>query len=194
MGADYYIYTEVKRKDSIWHALNGQYYNESSAADEIAETYWNGSRTYFSQTYNKLKEIGTVIKPSELSAEVLAKEDWLDESDGDYVVSVSLHNLRNALPKTTRRQCCGYVHKSDLWEYEANGSEIEDSLTADEYNELSDPEKKEYEFFEWDDPMGWYVHLKEIISIVDFQIGEYMRVNHMWDEPSDIRIICIASY
>ena len=194
MGADYYIYTEVKRKDNTWHALNGQYYNEHVNSYEITPTYWNGSRTYFSQTYYKLKDIGFVIKPSQLSPEILSKESWLEEDDGNHVVCVSLNELRDAIPKTNRHQCCGYVHKSQLWNYEANGEEIDGYLSAEEYNELSDAEKKEYEFYEWDDPMGWYVHLKEIVGIVDFQVNEYISVNHMYNEHPEIRIVCIASY
>lgn len=75
-----------------------------------------------------------------------------------------------------------------------NGEEIDDYLESDEYNELSDAEKREYEFYEWDDPTGWFINLKEIEAIVNFQIEEYMRVNMMWNEPSDVRVICVASY
>ena len=162
MGADYYVYTEVKRKDGAWHALNGQYFNEAANRHEITQTYWNGSRTYFSRTYNKLREIGDVIKPSELSPEVIAKEDWVSDDEGDRVVIVSLRDLRKAIPNTTRHQCCGYVHKRNLWEHEAEGVEIDEYMCAEDYNELSDAEKKEYEFYEWDDPMNWYVHLKDV--------------------------------
>lgn len=193
MGADYYLYTEVKQNDG-WHVLNGRYYNVSKHKLEIAETYWSGSRTYFSSTYNKLKEIGDVIKPHELSPEVLEKEDWLTEEDSGYIVSVSIHDLRKAIPKTSRHQCCGYVHKNNLWNHEVNGEDIDDYLMAEDYNELSDAEKREYEFYEWDDPTDWYIHLKEILSIVNFQIEEYMRVNMMWNEPTEIRLVCIASY
>jgi hypothetical protein len=194
MGADYYVYTEVKRKDGAWHALNGQYFNEAANRHEITQTYWNGSRTYFSRTYNKLREIGDVIKPSELSPEVIAKEDWVSDDEGDRVVIVSLRDLRKAIPNTTRRQCCGYVHKRNLWEHEAEGVEIDEYMCAEDYNELSDAEKKEYEFYEWDDPMDWYVHLKDILEIVEFQVSEYMSVNHMWNEPPEIRIVCLVSY
>ena len=194
MGADYYIYTEVKRKDGTWHALNGQYFNESDNCYKIAETYWSGSRTYFSRTYNKLREIGSSIKRSELSHEVLVKEDWLSDDEEDYIVSVSLSDLRNAIPQTNRHQCCGYVHKRNLWNHEAEGEEIDDYMCAEDYNELSEAEKKEYEFYEWDDPMDWYVHLKSILKIVNFQVSEYMSVNHMYKEPADIRIVCIVSY
>jgi hypothetical protein len=194
MGADYYIYTEVKRKDNTWHALNGQYYNEANNRYEITETYWSGSRTYFSRTYNKLREIGYPINPFELSSEVIAKEEWVTSEDGDYVTAVSIHNLRSAIPNTIHHQCCGYVHKRNIWNHEAEGEEIEDYICAEDYDELSEAEKKEYEFYEWDDPMDWYVHLKSILKIVEFQISEYMSVNHMWTEPSDIRIVCIVSY
>ena len=194
MGADYYIYTEVKRKDNAWHALNGQYYNESENCYKIAETYWSGSRTYFSRTYNKLKDIGSRINPSDLSKEVLEKENWLADDEGDSVVSISLNTLRKAVPNIARHQCCGYVHKRNIWNHEVEGEEIEDYICAEDYDELSESEKKEYEFYEWDDPTDWYVHLKSILKIVEFQVSEYMSVNHMWSEPSDIRIVCIVSY
>lgn len=195
MGADYYVYTEVKRKDNTWHALNGMYYNESTNSLVLSETYHSGSRTYFSRTYNKLRDIGTYLKISELSPEVLAKEDWLDPaSDDDYVVSVSLNDLRNAIPKTSRHQCCGYVHKTQLWSYEMTGEDIDDYLSAEEYDCLSDAKKKEYEFYEWDDPMDWYIHLKEILAIINFQVAQYSDVNYMWNEPAEVRIVCIISY
>lgn len=194
MGADYYIYTEVKRKDGLWHALNGQYYNESENRYELAETYHSGSRTYFSRTYNKLRDIGTSIKTKNISPEVLVKEEWLVDDDESYVVVVSLNDLRKAIPRTARHQCCGYVHKSQIWNYEVNGDEIDDYVSSEEYDELSDAVKREYEFYEWDDPMGWYIHLKEIVSAVNHQVDEYMMVNCMWNEPSEIRIVCIASY
>jgi hypothetical protein len=191
VGADYYLYTEVKQDDG-WHVLNGRYYNVSKNRLEMAETYYSGSRTYFSRTYDKLRDIGTIIKTNELSPEVLEKEDWLDENDR--VVSVSINELRQSIPKTSRHQCCGYVHKSQIWNYEIENGEIDEYLSAEEYDELSDAEKNEYEFYEWNDPMDWYLHFKEIVSIVNFQIGEYMRVNHLWHEPTNIRLICIASY
>ena len=194
MGADYYLYTEVKRTDGRWHALNGMYYNESTGHYELAETYHSGSRTYFSQTYNKLREIGSLIKAGDLSKEVLNKELWLDVNDNDYIISVSVNTINQTIPQTSRHQCCGYVHKSHIWDFEIDGDEIEDYLTTEEYCSLSNEEKREYEFYEWDDPMGWYLTLKEIKEIIKFQIDEYMRVNYALNEPPEVRLICIASY
>ena len=199
MGADYYIYAEIKRKDGTWRALNGQYYNESTDKYELSETFHSGSRTYFAKTYNKLRELGAPISFRELSPDVLAKENWLipedDENDDfDDIIAVSLNSLRNSVPKTNRRQCCGYVQKSHIWYHEVEGEEIDCYLTAEEYNELSEAEKREYEFYEWDDATDWPLNLKEILSIVNFQIRAYMDINNMWNEPTDIRIVCIASY
>ena len=192
MGADYYLYTEVKRTDNKWHALNGMYYNLSSCEYEISATYHSGSRTYFGKTCRKLKDIGRIIAASEISPEVRNKEDWVE--DNDEIVTVSIGALRNAIPKTSRHQCCGYVHKSHIWAYEVNGEDIDEYLLADEYKDLRDAEQQEYEFYEWDDPTDWHMNLKEILAIIEFQIDEYMRVNCMWDEPADIRLICIESY
>lgn len=193
MGADYYLYTEIKRNDGHWHALNGQYYNEKSGNYQMTETYYSGSRSYFSRTYNKLLDIGYAIKFKELSVEVREKEDWADEEDSR-VVAVSLNDIRKAVPQIDRHQCCGYVHKAHIWSHEVDGSEIDEYLSAEEYDEISESEKKEYEFYEWDDPMDWYVNLKEICNILNFQITEYMRTNSLWNEPSEIRLVCLVSY
>lgn len=192
MSADYYLYTEHKRKDGAWHVLNGKYYNEKSDQYEIGETFHSGSRTYFSQTFRKLQEIGISIDISTVSVEVQEKENWIEP--GDSVIAVSLAELRKVLPRTTRHECCGYVYKGHIWNYEVENEEIDEWLSAEEYNELSDAEKKEYEFFEWDDPMGWYSHIKAIVDIVNRQVKAYMEVNNLWEEPTDIRIVCLASY
>lgn len=194
MGADYMIYTEVKRNNK-WHAVNGMYYSDSEKQYVLAETYWNGSRTYFSRTYDKLNELGRVIRPRDLSEEVLKKEDWLKEEDDDMpIISVDWKTLLSAIPKTDRKELCGYVHKRVLWEYENEDAEIDDYLSGEEYNALSDAEKKEYEFYEWDDPLSWYSYLRVIKEKARHEIHSYMSVNGLWDEPEDFRIVCIVSW
>jgi hypothetical protein len=196
MGADYIFYTEVKR-DGVWHAMNGKYYSEEKKDYVLAETYWNGSRSYFGETYNKIKEIGVSVPTKELSEEVLLKESWLTEDDDDdypYAVVVDWKEFAAAIPKTKRKDSCGYVHKSAIWEYEAEGSEIYEYLSGEEYNELSDAVKKEYEFYEWNDPTGWRSYFKEIAKRIDNQIMSYMNVNDMWKAPENIRVVCIMSW
>lgn len=192
MGADYYVYTEIKR-DNKWYALNGKYYNEHTNTYEIGPTYTNGSRTYFSNTHNKLKEDGYVITSSELSDDVLAAEDWFAD-DSDRAVAISLSDMRNALPKSNRHEYCGYVYKQDIYDYENKGDDIYEWLPPEEYMALPEDVKKAYEFYEWSDPAGWFVHYKDILAIVNHQVLEYMNVNHLWNEPEDIRIVCLASY
>jgi hypothetical protein len=196
MGADYIFYTEVKR-DGVWHAMNGKYYSEEKKDYVLAETYWNGSRSYFGETYNKIKEIGFSVPTKELSEEVLLKESWLIEDDDDdylYAVAVDWKEFADAIPKTKRKDSCGYVHKRNIWEYEAEDIEINDYLSGSEYNELSEAEKKEYEFYEWDDLTSWQSYFKEIAKRIDNQIMSYMNVNDMWKAPENIRVVCIMSW
>ena len=191
MGADYYIYTEIKRNGE-WHSLNGKHYKERTGTYEITPTYTNGSRSYFSNTYNKLRDIGNIVNRPELSTETLAAEDWFSD-DSDRAIVVSLTELRNAMPKNNRHEHCGYVYKEDIYNYENENEEIYDWLSPDAYMTLSEDVKKAYEFYEWNDPAGWVVHFKEIIALVNAQIQSYMQVNYLWDEPDDIRIVCLLS-
>lgn len=194
MGADYTLYTEVKRKDGNWHAMNGMYYSEKEEQYVLSETYWNGSRTYFNNTYNKIKEIGKSIKASELSEDVLKKEDWVKEDTDAPIISVSWKELQKAIPKTNRKELSGFVAKRNIWAYENDNDEICEYLSGEMYRALSEEEKKEYEFYEWDDRYGWYSNLKYIAEKVTCQISDYMTVNNMWEEPEDIRIVCVVSW
>lgn len=194
MSADYMLYTEVKHKDGNWHAMNGMYYSEKEEKYILTETYWNGSRTYFNNTYNKLKEIGKSIKASELSEDVLKKENWVKEDADAPIISVSWKELQKAIPRTNRKELSGFVAKRDIWAYENDNDEICEYLSGEMYRALSEEEKKEYEFYEWDDHYGWYSNLKYIAEKVTYQISDYMTVNNMWEEPEDIRIVCVVSW
>lgn len=194
MGADYYIYTEYKdKKSNRWKPLNGLFFDEKLTQYKLGPTYVNGSRTYFSRTYDFLRSIGYVADIKDISPEILESEDWV--SDENTIVAASLTSLKNALqPIANRKECCGYVNKSTVWNYVANGTEIDEWLTAQEYNELSDAEKKTYEFLEWDDSTSWPIHIRDIVNLVVAQKHFYYEVNYDDLDDEEIRIVCFVSY
>lgn len=194
MGADYYIYTEYKDKNSNrWKPLNGQFFDEKLGSYKLGPTYVNGSRTYFAKTYDFLRTVGHTVNISDVSPEILEEENWV--SNENTIIAASLTSLKNALqPIQNRKECCGYVSKSDIWEHLANGAEIEDWLTAQDYNELSDAEKQMYEFLEWDDSTSWPIHIRDIVNLVVAQKHFYYEINYGDLDDEDIRIICFVSY
>jgi len=51
--------------------------------------------------------------------------------------------------------------------------EIHDWLTRESYEELQPKERKDYVFFKWTDPHGWYKTLANIITRVEIRIADY---------------------
>ena len=194
MGADYYIYTEYKdKKSNRWKPLNGQFFDEKLGAYKLGPTYVNGSRTYFARTYDFLRSAGYVVDIKDVSPEILESENWV--SSENTIIAASLTSLKNALqPIANRKECCGYVNKSVIWDHVANGSEIDEWLTAQEYNELSDAEKKIYEFLEWDDSTSWPIHVRDIVNLVVAQKHFYYEINYDDLNDEEIRIVCFVSY
>lgn len=193
MASDYFCYTERKRKDGTWHAINGMYYDESVRDYVMSNTYRSGSRSYFGRTYDKMREMGHIICASELSEEVRKVENWFDD-DYDSIVAVSLKDIVAAVEKSNRKSCCGYVHKRNIWSHEVEHDEINEYYSAAEYNELTKAEQKEYEFYEWDDPMDWPIHLRGILDSMNYTISTYRAVNSIWNDSGEIRLVCIYSY
>lgn len=189
MGADYYLHVEAKF-DNVWVPVGGMCYNVETKSYKLARTMWNGSRSYFGSTYRKLKELGELRPAKELSEAVRQRESWLD--DYDTVVCVPISVLKNHLPKS-KHDSFGFVLKSDIYNYEEHEEEIDEFLRVEEFLDLDEEAKKAYCFYEWDDPFGWPVHLRQILKIVDFQIDQFCQVNHIEHLTENVRLICILS-
>ena len=56
MSSSYYIYTDVC-VDGKWVCINNKVKNIEKNKELISETYWNGSRSYFHETADKIEEI-----------------------------------------------------------------------------------------------------------------------------------------
>ena len=69
MSSNYYMYTDVC-VDGKWVCINNKVKNIEKNKELISETYWNGSRSYFHKTADKIEEIGNRIEYQELSDEV----------------------------------------------------------------------------------------------------------------------------
>ncbi len=216
MGADYFVYTEAKIGDK-WVSIDPRVpklvdkrssWQEPHQYDGTVEykpqlTYWNGSRSYFGESYNKLRQLGWEIKFADLSDEV--KKEWSssleaeqEERDDRFYYPTPIYVDYNDFKKCVDYNRYDYhhlVHK-DQWVLFETG-EIEDiyGVEHEEFAELTPEEKQCYEYHEWDEPMGWNDHFKTLLRCVNQRITDFEDINNLnWgDSGIQYRLIVIQS-
>ena len=214
MGVDYFVYTEAKIGDK-WISIDPNIpklidkrkdYKEPHRYDgdyelKHTETYWNGSRSYFRQTYDKLREIGSEIKFTDLSDGV--KKEWQSSVENEEKcddgwqwyrpIQVDYKEfLKYVHPKQFDSH--GMVHKDVVFQFENGDLEDMYAVDHDEYAELTPEERKSYVYYEWDDTMGWNSHFKDLAKCVCRRVSDFKELNWLYDDYNiTYRIIVIAS-
>lgn len=192
MSAEYSLYTEIEI-DGIWHAVNGRVLNTQTMKPELSETYHSGSRSYFSQSMNKIREIGFHLSINDLSKAVKDANTWIGNDKSVPIYGCSLSALRKCVPNPAEHECHGFVTKDDIFAVEHG--ELEESMEAlsvSEYRELDDEEKKAYSYYEWDASDGWYATFREILEHVKWQLREWEDVNFQVPDDEKIRVVLIC--
>ena len=174
MSTSYFLYTEAFIDDK-WVCINPSF--EKEGKRYLAMTYESGSRSYFSQTADKIEEIGVRLRFEDLSAELQGryKSCWNDELVR--ILSAEVDTMRGCIPSGQAHEYHGIVLKDSVFAYESG--DIEDlykSITPEEYAKLDDIGKQLYQYYEWDDPMGCFVHFKDILQHVHWQIHDWQSV------------------
>ncbi len=174
MSTSYYLYTEAYVGDK-WICINPGF--DKDGKRRIATTYENGSRTYFGQTADKIEEIGGVLRFDEMSAELqLLFEDCRDSRDVR-ILTANVNSMRVCMRSGQTHEHHGIVLKDSVFEYESGDIEdLYESISAEEYAQLDEVSKQLYQYYEWDDPMGWFVYFKEILEHVHWQIHDWQSV------------------
>ena len=203
MSNSYFVYTEIYI-DGEWHCVN-QYLprkNKKTGETEyrLIPTYESGSRSYFGNTFDKIREIGNG-KPNNISPEILAEHperEKLHEDDifGDYydqmTASVSLSTLSGHLPDSNRKQHCGVYHKDRIFEFETGDRDdlYECEIDPEEYAKYP-PELRDkvYQYYEWDDPMDWPRYFRIIRDKSNELINTYLDFNQKWFVDYEARIL-----
>ena len=189
MSTDYWIYTEAKVKDK-WYAIDGvvPYFDEKKGKLTVemrqSNTYWSGSRSYFSEAYDKLCDIGRFGKFSELSDAI--KNEWKEsvkeEAEGHTTYSdlviVKLVDFDKSVPMNAH-DYHGLVHKNAIFSYEHGDIEELWPAEHEELEGLTPAEMEQYQYYEWDNPMGWLARFKTISERVHNVIATYLDVNFL---------------
>lgn len=191
MGSEYTIYTEAKI-DNEWICLNSYVVDKKTKKYSLTPTYWNGSRTYFSDALNKIRDIGYVIPYHEISKEIQTEFGY-DEEDIEYFHAYAFYAkdlIR--LSDSSIHSCSGYVTEKDIFKFEKEHEDIYEYLSLSEYLELDEEAKKLFKSYNWDPYDSWIYQFKKIVESYNHTIFNYDFVNILQDNV-EMRLICVIS-
>ena len=175
MSTSYFLYTEAYI-DNKWVCINPAFEKEGKRC--LAKTYESGSRSYFGHTADKIEEIGERLRFDDLSAELQARYETCREDEFVRILSADVDAMRSCLPSGQAHEYHGIVLKDSVFAYESGDVEdLYESITPEEYAMLDDVGKQLYQYYEWDDPTGWFVHFNEILQHIHWQIHDWQSVH-----------------
>lgn len=181
MSTSYFLYTEAYI-DNKWVCINPSF--ERDGKRRLAMTYESGSRSYFGQTADKIEEIGGRLLFDDLSAELQARYENCRDEEFVRILSAEADTMRGCIPSGQAHERHGIVLKDSVFAYKSGDiEELYESITPEEYAKLDEVGKQLYQYYEWDDPMGWFVHFKEILQHVHWQIHDWQNI--YWDKAID---------
>ena len=202
MGTDYFFYTEAKI-DNTWYGIDPRILRlqnrEEPLTYKINYTYWNGSRSYFGETYDKLKDISKPIRLEDTSTEFRIDHllGWRgDDKDAIpyYDNMLRVMNFSQLMSLNSNKKMHDYhglYRKDSIALFEAGEIEdLYDDISPEDYSALDDEAKKVYQYYEWDDPMGWRRHIPILVERVSERVREFEDMNYLICD--DIRIIMYA--
>ena len=97
--------------------------------------------------------------------------------------------MRGCLPTGQAHEFHGIVRKDSVFAYESGDIEEPcEAVSPEQYAKLDDVGKQLYQYYEWDDPMEWECHFREILKCVNRNIAAFASVNYL-SEITDARII-----
>lgn len=204
MGNSYFLFTEVK-KDDRWQCINA--YHKVGDKLKLAMTLESGSRSSFSECWNKLREQSENImsfhtgffsdskEDAGKNAALLAKSNLSDtlveyfcKSVPMELLIVSESSVRSVMPQGFRHEHRGYYRKDDVFLFESG--EIDELYTPDELEGVAakDIDMNVYQFYEWDSPWGWYRYFKDILEHIRWQKKTWSDVQYL-DTEMETRIV-----
>lgn len=200
MSTTYLLYLEG-RVDGKWTCLDGYYKHIPRGKTEpvysLSCLYVSGSRSYFHETYDKLREIGTMTPFTELSEEVCLEHPNLEHFDlfdrdstaiADYLtIPVSVFN--DTVPSSFEHH--GVFHKDRIAAFENGDTE---ELWEDEdvkLSELTELELQCYAYKEWDDPFSWPYYFKILKDRIKAVVDQYT-IDTWYYDALDMRIVLFS--
>lgn len=204
MSTYYSFYTEA-RIGGTWYCIDPRVLQLERDGRPMSyvlnNTYWSGSRSYFGEAYDKLKEIASKTKFEDTSAEFRMHKiiDWSgkDEDVAPYydsiLYAIPLSKLNGLYEESKRPDECGLYKKRDVTLYMAG--EIEDlyecEIDPEKYSMLAPEAQKLYQYYEWNYCMSWKFQIPILYKLVCSRIREFEDVNFL--DCDDVRVLMYAS-
>lgn len=193
MGNTYLVYTEIRHHDK-WQCIDPylpKLNKRTGQMDmQLLTTYENGSRSCFSNTYDKVRELG-ITRPDDLSDTLKEKFPIHHEEDPSWqqyyregCFAVSLRTLKDALPPTGIYQYHGVYHKDMIYAFEhGETDELYEPVDHEEYKEMPEELRKCYQYYEWNDAYDWPHYFRIIIERANIRIYDWKECNFECDDP-----------
>ena len=201
MSANYYVFAEAKINNR-WVCINPYYKDLKTGKFVLSSLYWSGSRTMFSNAFEKLEYIGEKpfykdnVEEKVLSEEVLAwlqdecGEDILEDEDWTKhcIVTVPEREVVRNLGNPVLYDYIGIVKKHDIALYEAGEIEDFDVISPEELKELPILAQDMYQIYEWDDFYGWRKTFKKLALLTKACVDGYC--SQFWLENTlEVRLV-----
>ena len=188
MGTHYAIYAEV-RVGNKWYNLNPLFQRADGKIDLCPVI---SGRNWLRETYEEMEEDRYAYgRPEDISQEVRTVFYHEDDEPYDpylhintykefYNRSIFLVNygkaIKNRVKKDKPTRYRGYASKVSIAAFEIDEYDsIGHWLTPEEYEKLSEKEKQEYSYYEWDEADDWYKVYNLIVDRVDTMLGYFCR-------------------
>ena len=202
MASTYIFYVEANI-DGKWYCINSlvKHFNDSYENKfeyVLADTYWSGSRSYFSRAYDKFYELGSNIKFSDLSDELKQRYSTYVEKEANNEenwikpIAVYFDDLVSYVDEK-KFDKHGLVHKDKIFSYEHGDLEELYETDSSELSGLTEQQLSAYSYYEWDDKFEWNWGLKEVKRFAVFDVNRFEASNiRFCDEKINYRIIGIG--
>lgn len=216
MGADYYFYTEALIDDfkgeTKWFSIDPLLTHVDKGVVKYlpVETYWDGSRSYFSNTWNKLLTIMSPIPLSSLSdfqsyvdvmSEYIEQED-IENMDTPLLYSFYYDDLKDIVPNDNQYTRGMYIPKYLKYLYDEGDIEElmyrseEEALTPKEYAQCASKNESIRDVFvyvEFDEPSSWQAGIKNLNKHIRNRIEDFESCNYWKYDVIKYRIIAHLS-
>lgn len=197
MSTYYFVYVEAKVNNK-WYLISGRsprIQDDGTVDFKPNETYYNGSRSYFSNTFDKLRDIGTYGTFADASDDIkeIYKYAVESENDGRTVYEDIIFVKYGDFIKwadTEEHDSHGVIHKDHIFAFENGDLEELYGEEHDDLKDLTEEERSQYSYYEWDDPFGWLAHFKDILSLVRPEITKFGEVN-ICPDVQEYRIVVV---
>ena len=199
MGIDYTIYTEAYIKDK-WYNIDS-YVLTPSGKFRLAPLL--DGRSFVREFLYNMGDAGTLAFSELAEATQKYRLDETKEANREDLLKETFEvydYYTKIKPRFVREyQYEYYAPRLRVAAFETGeNDEINGWLTRESYDELSLEEKKEYVFFKWTEPYGWYATLSKVISRVEMRLADYRSevsfgeegfFEYLYDKTVPIRLI-----